>query len=158
MRNQWKNLGRIATLVACCWFVSLSNPAGAQEGNLVLPEPDVADEAPAAVEEPAEMPATEPMAQPSAVCRPDIKYRTHLSARRAFRCSGEKEVLMIAENPADCCLYEIPLCIPCCCEGAPAVSSRCGAFGRGIVEYCWDCGITAEVVFRARGDVKVHYR
>jgi hypothetical protein len=65
---------------------------------------------------------------------------------------------MVTKNPADCCLYEIPLCVPACCEGEPTVTSGCGLLGRGVVEYCWPCGFSATVKFRhVLGDVKVDY-
>jgi hypothetical protein len=77
-----------------------------------------------------------------------------------LRCQAQVAMTMVADNPADCvaCPVEVPLCIPCCCTDAPTVTSRCGLLGRGIVEYCWSCGFTATVVFRASGDVVVHYR
>ena len=63
-------------------------------------------------------------------------------------CHEQVELVMVAKNPIDCCLYEIPLCVPACCEGQPAVREGRGLFGRGIVEYCWPCGFTAKVKFR----------
>jgi hypothetical protein len=66
--------------------------------------------------------------------------------------------VMVAKNPADCCLYEIPLCVPACCVGEPTVTEGRGLFGRGVVEYCWPCGFTATLKFRpVRCDVKIHY-
>lgn len=88
---------------------------------------------------------------------PCVKYDTNRSARRMYACNGSVSVTMVACNPANGCAYEIPLCIPACCTSAPTVSSRCGLFGRGIVEYCWPCGFSAEVKFRNIGDVKVDY-
>ena len=68
------------------------------------------------------------------------------------------ELVMVTKNPVDCCLYEIPLCVPACCEGQPAVREGRGIFGRGVVEYCWPCGFTAKVKFRpVLCDVKVDY-
>ncbi|HVT27283.1 MAG TPA: hypothetical protein VHE81_04630 [Lacipirellulaceae bacterium] len=88
---------------------------------------------------------------------PPINYDTHHRARRMYR-SGQVEVVMVAQDPANGCCYEIPLCIPACCTGAPAVSSGRGIFGRGVVEYCWSCGFKAKVKFRhVLGDVKVDY-
>jgi hypothetical protein len=65
---------------------------------------------------------------------------------------------MIAQNPADGCYYEIQMCIPACCVGEPKVSGGRGLLGRGVVEFCWECGFRAEVKFRRiLGDVKVEY-
>jgi hypothetical protein len=88
---------------------------------------------------------------------PPIDYDTHHRARRMYR-SGQVEVVMVAQDPANGCCYEIPLCIPACCTGPPAVSSGRGLLGRGVVEYCWSCGFKAKVKFRhVLGDVKVDY-
>ncbi|HEX5472132.1 MAG TPA: hypothetical protein VFW73_09605 [Lacipirellulaceae bacterium] len=111
-----------------------------------LPAPAQAQPAPLAV-------------QPAARVHPapPIDYDTHHRARRMYR-SGQVEVVMVAQNPADGCCYEIPLCVPACCTGAPAVSSGRGLLGRGVVEYCWSCGFKAKVKFRhILGDVKVDY-
>jgi hypothetical protein len=89
---------------------------------------------------------------------PPIEYDTDHDARRMYRKSGEVHVVMITCNPADGCNYEIPLCIPGCCVGEPRVESGRGLLGRGVVEYCWECGFRAEVKFRhILGDVKVEY-
>ena len=89
---------------------------------------------------------------------PPIKYHTSRSARRMLRGEETIELLMVTRNPADGCLYEIPLCLPACCVGEPTVDERRGLRGRGVVEYCWECGYSATVKFRHRvGDVKVEY-
>ncbi len=110
-----------------------------------MPAPEVPSVAP-------ELPAIE--VRPA----PPIEYDTDHDARRMYRKSGEVELMMIAQNPADGCFYEIPMCIPACCTGEPSVSSGRGIFGRGVVEYCWECGFRAIVKFRhVLGDVKVEY-
>lgn len=100
-----------------------------------------------------------PQTAPSTVRRPPhIVYDTDRDARRMAACFGSVNLVMVTQNPADGCLYEIPLCIPACCTGAPSVSNRCGIFGRGVVAYCWPCGFEAIVKFReVLGDVCVDY-
>ena len=90
---------------------------------------------------------------------PPIEYDTDGDARRMYRHSGEVELIMVTQDPADGCFYEIPLCIPACCTGEPIMSSGRGIFGRGVVEYCWpSCGFRAIVKFRhILGDVRVDY-
>jgi len=169
MRNHLFNSGLVALVAAVVWTIGMSYPAQAQqEGSVMLPPP--AGTQPTPAEGPAMQPAAPPtaaadgccsMSVPAPVCQPCIDYRTHRSARKMLRCTGEKPVIVMAKNPADCCCnqeYEVPLCIPCCCEGAPCVTTDCGALGRGKVEYCWANGFSATVVFRARGDIMVHYR
>jgi hypothetical protein len=89
---------------------------------------------------------------------PPIEYDTDGDARRTYRHSGQIELVMVTQNPADGCYYEIPMCIPGCCTDEPIVSSGRGIFGRGVVEYCWACGFRAKVKFRhVLGDVEVEY-
>jgi hypothetical protein len=89
---------------------------------------------------------------------PRISTDTDPAARRMYRSSGQVDLVMVVKNPADGCLYEIPLCIPACCTGEPTVVERRGIFRRGVVDYCWECGFTASVRFRhILGDVKVEY-
>jgi hypothetical protein len=135
----------VAALAFVSFFVSLST---AQEEWELSPPPN---------EEAETIPApawSHEVVRPA----PRIKYATSRSARRMLRCHDQIEMVMVTCNPADGCLYEIPLCLPACCAGEPQVSQRRGIFGRGVVEYCWECGFTATVKFRQRiGDVKVEY-
>jgi hypothetical protein len=113
----------------------------------------------AVVEEP--MPAPEPgliVESPEVRPVPPIEYDSDGDARDMYRESGEVKILMVTQNPADGCYYEIPLCIPGCCVGEPRMSGGRGLLGRGVVEYFWECGFRAEVKFRhILGDVKVEY-
>ena len=116
-----------------------------------------AEPIPAPADAPASTPAAPLVAQPKVHPAPPINYETHHKARRMYR-SGQIQIVMVAQDPADGCCYEIPLCIPACCTDAPTVSSGRGILGRGVVEYCWSCGFQAKVKFRhLLGDVKVDY-
>jgi hypothetical protein len=97
--------------------------------------------------------ATEIKAQPVA----RIDYDVTRKARKKFAGSSFVELMMITQNPADGCFYEIPLCLPACCTGEPTFDSRCGLLGRGVVTYCYECGLEVTVKFRLRGDVEVRY-
>jgi hypothetical protein len=90
---------------------------------------------------------------------PPVAYDTDRDARRLYRASGEVPLTMIVCNPADGCYYEIPICIPGCCVGEePRMDGGRGLLGRGVVEFCWECGFRAIVKFRpVLGDVKVEY-
>lgn len=101
--------------------------------------------------------STKPTSEPNVHPAPPIKYDTHHDVRRMYR-SGQVELVMVTQDPADGCCYEIPLCIPACCTGDPTIKSGHGLLGRGVVEYCWSCGFRAKVKFRhVLGDVKVDY-
>jgi len=118
----------------------------------VVEEPMPAPEPGSIIESPIDSPQFE--VRPA----PPIEYDTDGDARDMYRDSGEIKIMMITQNPADGCYYEIPLCIPGCCVGEPRMSGGRGLLGRGVVEYCWECGFRAEVKFRQiLGDVKVEY-
>lgn len=91
-----------------------------------------------------------------------LDYRTTLSAKRAYRCYGPGvPVSVCVDNPADCTCtnFEVPLCVPACCTGAPQVcNATTGLLGRGKVDLVWDCGFTATVVFRVHGGAIVVYK
>lgn len=129
-----------------------------EESVVVTPaEPAVVVEsAPSVVVEAAPAPA-------GPVCCPlnVVDYRTTLSAKRAYRCYGPGvNTAVCIDNPADCTCtqYQVALCVPACCTGAPRVCPSTGLFGRGKVELVWDCGFTATVVFRAHGGAIVIYQ
>jgi hypothetical protein len=86
-----------------------------------------------------------------------IDYDVTRRARKKFAGAEFVELTMITQNPADKCFYEIPMCLPVCCVGEPKVDSYCGLMGRGVVVYCYECGLEIEVKFRLRGDVEVEY-
>jgi hypothetical protein len=172
MRNIMTSL-RAAALIAGACIPIAAGFAAAQESTVLVPsaagttvQPTTPAPGQAAtpprpqivIDESLSAPHSELPAGATVVRNPAcIKYDTDRSARRMYACSGSFNVIMVACNPANGCLYEIPLCIPGCCAGEPTVSNRRGLFGRGIVEYCWPCGFSAEVKFRNIGDIKVDY-
>ena len=98
-----------------------------------------------------------PVRDPNVRPMPRIKYDTDHDARKMYR-SGQIQLVVAVQNPADSCLYEIPLCIPACCVGEPRIAGGKGLLGRGVVEYCWACGFKAKIKFRdLLHDVKVDY-
>ncbi len=90
-------------------------------------------------------------------CDPCIRYRHRRN--RCFKCcsTGTTCATLRVKDPCCCCFIDVPVCVPCCCKGEPCVSTRCGLFGRTVVEYCWDCGYRIEVVMTKRGDAIVTY-
>jgi hypothetical protein len=119
---------------------------------------------PAVVIEPTPSVVVEAAPAPAGpVCCPlnVVDYRTTLSAKRAYRCYGPGvNTAVCIDNPADCTCtqYQVNLCVPACCTGAPRVCPSTGLFGRGKVDLVWDCGFTATVVFRAHGGAIVIYQ
>lgn len=130
--------------------VTLPNPLPAMPS----PEPPQLHETMPPQNSPSAVVVSEPAVHPA----PPIVTHASLSARRMYRCHEEVSLVMATMDPVTCCVYEIPLCVPACCTGAPTISSRSGLLGRGVVEYCWPCGFSAKVKFRhVLGDVKVEY-
>ena len=95
---------------------------------------------------------------PTAICKDPrcISYCHHRSRCCFDPCKTTPLVLQVPDNCC-CCLVEVPVCIPACCEGAPSVCCHRGIFGRQVVEYSWCCGFHLKVVFDRCGDVTVHY-
>jgi hypothetical protein len=100
------------------------------------------------------VPADKPCCPP-----PCISYREHGCRKICCGCEPPTKMVLKVKDPAscDCCVTDIPICLPHCCSGEPEVCSRCGVFGRGIVDYYWCCGFHVRVVFTNCGDVIVHY-
>ena len=160
-------LFRSLTLVAAiaCGLVTVRSYSFAQDGPSMfvaapetLPALPVMEQplmaSPAVVSEEMVAPtSTEIQAIPVARIDYDVTHR----AKKMFRDSPKVDLTMITQNPADKCFYQIPLCLPACCVGEPNVESYCGLGGRGVVKYCYACGLEVEVKFRLRGDVEVEY-
>jgi hypothetical protein len=165
--NQFSRiLGWFAAIAVSCWALGWVSLSAAQQESSVL--------APPATEQPELVPAmpTTPQPQPAAGPQEEmapppgavtvhpvarIDYDVTHRARRLFGGSPFVELSMVTQNPADGCFYEIPLCLPACCTGEPKMTSYCGLMGRGVVVYCYECGLEIEVKFRLRGDVEVEY-
>lgn len=166
MNNPLRNFGLFATTAACCWVLGWDTASLAQQDSSVLVEPPAEQRelVPAVPMPPQPLPAATsqeelapppgtPTVHPVARIDYDVTHR----ARRLFGGSPMVEVSMVTQNPADGCLYEIPLCLPACCTGEPTMTGYCGLMGRGVVVYCYECGLEIEVKFRLRGDVEVEY-
>ncbi len=82
------------------------------------------------------------------------------SAKRMYRCYGPPvNQTLCVENPANCCLYAVHVCVPACCVGEPVCcGTRVGLLGRGYVVYQWPCGFEVEIAFRVHGGVILKYR
>jgi hypothetical protein len=156
----------LAAVLGCSSLMIGGSASVAQVGPTLVIEPADAPELlppgssapfmvgePVSYEEIAPPMATEVKAIPVAKIDVDVTRR----ARKLFGGSPMVELTMVTQNPADGCFYEIPFCLPACCTGEPKVESKCGLMGRGVVKYCYECGLEVEVKFRLRGDVEVEY-
>jgi len=164
MSHCWNHVGRMTVFATCCCVSAITTHAIAREdASLLMEQPAAAASEQPILAPPQNGSVVESIPAPRVAVAevhlaPPIDYHASRSARRMYRCHEQVELVMITKNPADGCLYEIPLCMPACCVGEPTIAERRGLAGRGVVEYCWDCGFTATVKFRhRRGDVKVAY-
>ena len=97
-------------------------------------------------------------AAPMNVYRPLVRYRPAVLLRTGWRRKPQKQMTLLVEDPVRCgCYAEVPVCVPCCCEGAATVCVRPGVLGRCWVDHRFDCGYCVSVLFRTRGDVVVVY-
>lgn len=173
MKNFWQCTGLVAALGSAGCLAGWTTPSIAQQENSILAS-DAAPQGTAAEPElipavpttpvPALLPDGAPheeLATPEGAVKVHpvarIDYDVTHRARKLFGGSPFVDMKMITQNPADGCFYEIPMCLPACCTGEPKVTSYCGLFGRGVVVYCYQCGLEIEVKFRLRGDVEVEY-
>jgi hypothetical protein len=158
-------LATLFALLAALAFASPLTVVAAEPPPPPAAEPGPAMPAPATPEAAAPAPAAPEAAAPATCapaaeccCGPSVDYRAHRVCRKVCcGCAAPMEATLDVQDPC-CCGRVVPVtvCLPACCEGCPAVSSRCGLFGRGIVTYDWCCGYKVRVVFDRRGDVTVH--
>ncbi len=95
---------------------------------------------------------------PCHIVKPVVHYRVRGHCPPCCESAPPIETTMLVKDPASCdCYAEIPVCLPCCCVGEASICNRDGILGRSWVDYEWDCGFKISVLFRARGDVVVHY-
>jgi hypothetical protein len=69
----------------------------------------------------------------------------------------QKVVLQVC-HPCTGCKYNVPVCIPACCTGAPTVCYQDTIVGDGKVVFQWCCGHKVIVRFPACGGYRVVQR
>jgi len=69
-----------------------------------------------------------------------------------------QKVVLVVCHPCTSCVYEIPVCIPACCQGAPSVcfQNTCIGYGRNVFE--WSNGYRVVVRFLSGGGYRVVQR
>lgn len=92
----------------------------------------------------------------SRCCERCISYKHHKSLKR--NCCGRNDTISTVLKVCDSCCgeIEIPVCLPCCCDGTPTVCTHNGILGRHSVTYKWCCGYRVKVVFDRCGNIVVH--
>src|SRR5688500_14906457 len=63
----------------------------------------------------------------AAICEPRcIDYRHHHGLRCKYDPCSTSQLLLNVPDNCSCCLVPVPVCVPCCCEGAPTVCCHKG--------------------------------
>lgn len=88
---------------------------------------------------------------------PDIIYRERGHRKRCHDACNDVEVLLAVTNPRTCCVAIVPVCVPCGCIDPICVTDRNALFARGIVNYKYGNGFRIQMIFNAKGDLKVVY-
>ena len=81
--------------------------------------------------------------------------QTHGFGRRAADCGPPQNVVLQVCDPCTNCKYDVPVCIPCCCKGAPSVCYQRTLIGHGKVTFEWCCGYRVTVRFPHCGGYRV---
>ncbi len=114
--------------------------------------------------EPVPAPSAELLPEASAtdpinIFHPKIHYRVRGHCKPCCLAKPPVKTTLLVRDPESCdCYAEVPVCIPCCCEGEAQVCNRPGILGRRWVDHDFACGFQISVLFRTRGDVVVVYR
>lgn len=105
---------------------------------------------------PAIAPVTSAVTPCTTCCpQPCLIYRHRGHHRACCGCAPQVETILTAINPCTCCPVEIPVCVPACCNCAPAMSCHGGLLCAGVVDFDWSCGYRVTVRFKHNGDVVV---
>ena len=64
-------------------------------------------------------------------------------------------VILVVCHPCTDCKYEIPVCVPACCQGAPSACFRNTLVGCGKTVFEWSCGYRVVVRYTHNGGYRV---
>jgi hypothetical protein len=64
-------------------------------------------------------------------------------------------VVLVVCHPCTDCKFEIPVCIPACCEGAPSMCFQRTLVGCGRTVFQWSCGYRVVVRYTHNGGYRV---
>ena len=163
MRN--RTFPIVLSLLSPVLVLAMVSTAPAKWGDRILAEEEQPEEIGFVIQRegnlaPAPSPSDLPI--PTITCNErciDYIYRKWHKCR--WECQPTMQMVMRVTDPCSgtCCTppcsVDIPVCLPCCCTGAPTVDCRCGPLGRGVVIYEWCCGYKVKVVFHICGDITV---
>jgi hypothetical protein len=62
-----------------------------------------------------------------------------------------QNVVLVVCHPCTGCEFQVPVCIPACCQGAPSICFQHTLIGPGKAVFTWTCGHRVVVRFTRRG-------
>ncbi len=65
--------------------------------------------------------------------------------------AGPQKILLKVTHPCNGCCYDVPVCLPACCQGAPCITLHRTVIGCGRVVYRWSCGHCVVIRFQRGG-------
>jgi hypothetical protein len=68
------------------------------------------------------------------------------------------QIVLEVCHPKTCCKHEVPVCIPCCCQGPPCVRFEHTLLGHGKTVFTWSCGYQVTVRYTCCGGIRVVQR
>ena len=98
-----------------------------------------------------------PACEKPACPAPCITYRYRGRRNVCCGCPTPLNTVLQVKNPCTCCVVDVPVCLPGCCNSAPTVCCHRGLFGREIVDYDYCCGFRVRVALTRCGDINVSY-
>jgi hypothetical protein len=69
-----------------------------------------------------------------------------------------QNVVLEVSHPKTCCKIDVPVCIPCCCQGPPCVRFEHTILGHGKTVFTWTCGYQVTVRYTHGGGIRVVQR
>ena len=70
-------------------------------------------------------------------------------------CGPTQSVVLQVCHPKTCCKIDVPVCIPCCCQGPPCVRFEHTLLGHGRTVFSWPCGTCVSVRYTCCGGIRV---
>jgi hypothetical protein len=69
-----------------------------------------------------------------------------------------QNVVLEVCHPKTGCKIDVPVCIPCCCQGPPCVRFEHTLLGHGRTVFTWQCGYEVAVRYTCCGGIRVSQR
>ena len=79
----------------------------------------------------------------------------HGKARDCVPPPPTQTVVLQVCHPKTGCMFDVPVCVPLCCQGVPCVRFEHTLVGPGRTVFSWACGYEVAVRYTICGNVRV---